>query len=198
MSNSQFFQDKQNRIIGSYIESDLIKGGEGTKGGKVIGHTKSGKAIYEDHNHASHKKFTSQDHAEAVKRHREMFNNSAIASQQGEWGTKNREAVEHHKDESTKKATKELENIKNTREKTTTKKKDFDDHYVDYMDKNAHRYAPGGDMHDEDDEGDWGDRQHDDAVDYATDKVHAGKKKETKKGKGENPGQDKEHPEHNP
>ena len=40
-------------------------GGEGTRGGKVIGHTSSGRAIYESHSHPSHAKFTSKDHEEA-------------------------------------------------------------------------------------------------------------------------------------
>ena len=49
---------------------DLIKGvGEGSKGGKVIGHTKSGKPIYEDHKHLSHKDFSEEDHKDAQKIH---------------------------------------------------------------------------------------------------------------------------------
>jgi hypothetical protein len=40
--------------------------GEGSKGGKVIGHTKSGKAIYEAE-HASHRAFTKEDHQDAAK-----------------------------------------------------------------------------------------------------------------------------------
>ena len=46
-------------------ENDLEKGGEGSKGGKVIGHTKSGKPIYDHAEHAGHKEFSSQDHTEA-------------------------------------------------------------------------------------------------------------------------------------
>lgn len=52
---------------------DLEKGGEGSKGGKIIGHTKSGKAIYENPHHESHKEFTKQDHIDARDLHdREM------------------------------------------------------------------------------------------------------------------------------
>ena len=39
--------------------------GEGSRGGKVIGHTKSGKAIYDSHDHEDHKAFTKEDHEEA-------------------------------------------------------------------------------------------------------------------------------------
>ncbi len=39
--------------------------GAGSRGGKVIGRTKSGKPIYMNHNHPSHKGFTAQDHSEA-------------------------------------------------------------------------------------------------------------------------------------
>lgn len=64
-------------------DNDLEKGGEGSKGGKVIGHTKSGKPIYEPKGNmyarkgvigASHKNYedyTSQDHKEVADFHRE-------------------------------------------------------------------------------------------------------------------------------
>lgn len=46
--------------------NDLIKSkGEGSRGGKVIGHTRSGKPIYENHNHPSHKDFSEEDHHDA-------------------------------------------------------------------------------------------------------------------------------------
>lgn len=41
--------------------------GEGSRGGKVIGHTKSGKPIYDTHYHESHKNFNAQDHRDAEK-----------------------------------------------------------------------------------------------------------------------------------
>lgn len=49
-------------------EEDLLKS-EGSKGGKVIGHTKSGKPIYESHDHPSHKEFTAADHEDAYHLH---------------------------------------------------------------------------------------------------------------------------------
>jgi hypothetical protein len=57
------------KIRGDYSGYDLQKGGEGSKGGKIIGHTKSGKPIYANANHSSHSKFTSTDHAEAATLH---------------------------------------------------------------------------------------------------------------------------------
>ncbi len=49
---------------------ELEKGGEGSKGGKVIGHTKSGKPIYRtdsstNWDHPEHKDFTAKDHKDA-------------------------------------------------------------------------------------------------------------------------------------
>lgn len=53
------------------IEYDLEKGGEGSRGGKVIGHTQSGKPIYEDlyNHHISKQAFTKQDHKDAYEAH---------------------------------------------------------------------------------------------------------------------------------
>ena len=48
-------------------EDSVEKSGEGSRGGKVIGHTKSGKPIYEDHNHNDHKNFTEKDHIDAAR-----------------------------------------------------------------------------------------------------------------------------------
>lgn len=45
-------------------EDELDKGGEGSRGGKVIGHTKSGKPIYDSHFHQAHANFTSEEHKE--------------------------------------------------------------------------------------------------------------------------------------
>lgn len=51
------------------IEDSLEKGGgEGSKGGHVIGHTKSGKPIYANSLHTS-KDFTHEDHSDAMSAH---------------------------------------------------------------------------------------------------------------------------------
>ncbi len=49
----------------------LEKGGkgEGSKGGKIIGHTKSGKPVYDKFSHLNHKDFTKEDHQDAAKTH---------------------------------------------------------------------------------------------------------------------------------
>jgi hypothetical protein len=50
-------------------ENDALEKGEGSRGGKVIGHTKSGKPIYDSFEHEGHKHFSHQDHKDAVKAH---------------------------------------------------------------------------------------------------------------------------------
>lgn len=54
----------------------LMKAGEGSKGGHVIGHTKSGKPVYKGKNQASskeYKDFTSEDHADASHLHNQAY-----------------------------------------------------------------------------------------------------------------------------
>jgi hypothetical protein len=53
--------------FGSKKEGDdiLEKGGEGSRGGKVIGHTKSGKPIYDTFSHPEHANFSKEDHRDA-------------------------------------------------------------------------------------------------------------------------------------
>lgn len=58
----------------AYDDENLSKAhGEGSRGGKVVGHTKSGKPIYgsASASHESYKNFTPQDHRDAVKIHEE-------------------------------------------------------------------------------------------------------------------------------
>ena len=43
--------------------------GEGTRGGRVIGRTSSGKPIYSSANHPDHKEFTKKEHFEAQRVH---------------------------------------------------------------------------------------------------------------------------------
>jgi len=62
-------EDDSEKSLGEVLD-DLIKAGtgEGSRGGKIIGHTKSGKPIYESHNLA-HDRFNSTDHKEAADLH---------------------------------------------------------------------------------------------------------------------------------
>ena len=48
-------------------------GGEGSRGGKIVGHTTSGKPIYAKHSHPSHKEFTEKDHREAMATHDKLM-----------------------------------------------------------------------------------------------------------------------------
>ena len=48
------------------LRVDIGAVGPGSRGGRVIGRTKSGKPIYASHSHPSHKDFTSPDHKEAA------------------------------------------------------------------------------------------------------------------------------------
>lgn len=43
--------------------------GEGSRGGRIVGHTSSGKPIYMNHGHPAHKDFTQKDHHEAAMLH---------------------------------------------------------------------------------------------------------------------------------
>ncbi len=60
------------------IEGLKVDGGEGSKGGKIIGHTSSGKPIYMDYRHKSHhqgkNRLTPEEHGEAAKMHNKIQN----------------------------------------------------------------------------------------------------------------------------
>lgn len=49
-------------------------GGEGSKGGRVIGHTSSGKPVYAGHSNPAHKEFTGAEHHSAAKVHEKERN----------------------------------------------------------------------------------------------------------------------------
>lgn len=74
-------------LVKSFINLDLVKAkGEGSRGGHVIGHTKSGKAIYENANHPKHKDFSVEDHNEAIEAHqkpRDEYHRSNDFSKEG-------------------------------------------------------------------------------------------------------------------
>lgn len=63
-------------------ENDIEKGGEGSRGGKIIGHTESGKPIYENHDHPAHKNFTSNDHTDAVYAHVNLTSRKSLATKE--------------------------------------------------------------------------------------------------------------------
>lgn len=56
------------KTFDDYMVETLNKA-EGSHGGHVIGHTRSGKPIYDSHSHPEHKDFTSKDHFDAANVH---------------------------------------------------------------------------------------------------------------------------------
>lgn len=72
LSSGMAMDVQRSRILGAYgLDIKKSKSGEGSKGGKVIGHTSSGKPIYENHDHPHHASFTAQDHKDAANTHAE-------------------------------------------------------------------------------------------------------------------------------
>ena len=58
------------------LEKSLRKGpqsGPGSRGGHVIGHTKSGKPIYDTAQHESHRGFSEEDHRQAMSHHSDII-----------------------------------------------------------------------------------------------------------------------------
>ena len=58
-----------------------VDGGEGSKGGKIIGHTGSGKPIYMSPGHKAHSSFTSKEHHEASKLHSKLHKSTDEGNQ---------------------------------------------------------------------------------------------------------------------
>lgn len=61
-------QEKRETIQKNFEKANT---GEGSRGGKIIGHTKSGKPVYEDKggDHKAYENFSSQDHRDAMDYH---------------------------------------------------------------------------------------------------------------------------------
>jgi hypothetical protein len=74
LSKGLIDQDVYNKAI-DQLENLLVKGGEGSRGGHIIGHTKSGKPIYSNADHSSHKDFTVEDHNDAIDAHGKVREN---------------------------------------------------------------------------------------------------------------------------
>lgn len=70
MINLDSFTNKD-EILKSNIDNNLLIKGEGARGGKIIGHTQSGKPVYESSrkNHDKYKDFTKDDHKDAALMH---------------------------------------------------------------------------------------------------------------------------------
>lgn len=65
------------QIITKAMENEIEKGGEGSRGGKVIGHTKSGKAIYDSASHPEHSSFSKEDHNDAIEENKRRLSNAS-------------------------------------------------------------------------------------------------------------------------
>lgn len=63
--------------------------------GTVLGHTKSGKSVYENHNHPAHKDFSDQDHTDAANIHAKKTEDSSLSNEQKE--NHNLQRVNHMK-----------------------------------------------------------------------------------------------------
>lgn len=71
-ANKDDSEDEDEEKSLSDVLNDLIKAGkqgEGSRGGKIIGHTRSGKPIYSNGNNPAHKNFTVADHYDAIRAH---------------------------------------------------------------------------------------------------------------------------------
>lgn len=100
-------QNRQN-MVNTFSKSEggeLQKSGEGSKGGKVIGHTKSGKPIYEITKHPGHNDFNEQDHYDASRVHdklslegfgKETGKDKITGATQFDASTYNPEQIGHH------------------------------------------------------------------------------------------------------
>jgi len=60
--------------VDSSLDNLIKAGGPGSRGGKVVGHTQSGKPIYDSFNHSSHNDFSNADHADAFALHTHLKN----------------------------------------------------------------------------------------------------------------------------
>ncbi len=87
--------------------------GEGSRGGVVIGRTSSGKPIYKNHGHPSHKEFSSTDHKEAAVIHSAeeskfkefgQKQQGTAAFQFGDIGAGHGKSKDHHLEQAKKKA----------------------------------------------------------------------------------------------
>src|SRR5690606_14307040 len=68
-------------------------------GGKIIGHTRSGKPIYESYDHPSHKNFTKLDHLDAGGKHYALKKTNKNEAAYGSPDYKREKTKQHHHDQ---------------------------------------------------------------------------------------------------
>jgi hypothetical protein len=120
-------------LLKSYSNAnDLQKSkGEGSKGGKVIGHTKSGKAIYEKVDHPSHANFNSKDHGDAAELHYTLFMKTKGAKSEGHYSQFSNHVTAYNEKEKEEKLSKKG---KKSAKKDSSQFKDEEDVYKKHFD----------------------------------------------------------------
>lgn len=64
----------KDNITSKEHKEDMVEKSEGSRGGKIIGHTKTGKAIYQNKNAYDHIDYNKQDHIDAFHAHAKIVN----------------------------------------------------------------------------------------------------------------------------
>ena len=72
MNTAQARRQRANREARWDEEKQDAGVGAGSRGGHIIGRTKSGKPLYMNHKHPSHKEFSSRDHSQAAELHSQL------------------------------------------------------------------------------------------------------------------------------
>jgi hypothetical protein len=116
------------------FESDLEKA-EGSKGGKVIGHTRTGKPIYENHNHPSHESFTKQEHHDAAEVNSNLTDKYADHKDQSKRERSQRATHEYNK---------HMNSAQKESEKESTQK-----HIIDKPHEAAHKLLTSQELNDD-------------------------------------------------
>ncbi len=113
-------------------ENDILKA-EGSRGGKVIGHTRTGKPIYEDFSHDKHREFNESEHNDAAEAHSKIADKYANHKDQEKRSKSSKSTKEYVKHMSA--AEKEKDSAKtrdwyNNHEGETGETKSFKDNYL--------------------------------------------------------------------
>lgn len=108
LDNKDSFLSKAFNVINKSLEL-FEKGGEGSRGGKIIGHTKSGKPIYSHgyHTDYSSKNYSSEDHEDISNHHSNVSKKSETHyGKETTHSKEHKEWAEAHKQFSKEKAVK--------------------------------------------------------------------------------------------
>ena len=114
-SDSKVDDKKEAKDQKEELDAELEKAGAGSKGGKIIGYTKSGKAIYESQSAKHESKYNSQDHKDAAYLHLDTAQKHFKEKNQGKGEAHDSHYVRHMETSRHKKLNEELdaEDLKN-------------------------------------------------------------------------------------